>query len=63
MKKKLWSRNLEKYVTNPPEIFVRLRRSYTMWPEATRLKFPWPTAAQCASEKKSFNFSGFSDPP
>ena len=56
MKKNLCARNLEKYITNLPEIFVRVRRSYGTCYATTRLKFLCPTAEQCAPEKKYFSF-------
>ena len=49
----LWSGNLENYITNLPEIFVRLRRSSDLTNKATRLKIPYPTAEQCAPDKKN----------
>ena len=52
MKKILCGRNLENYITSLPKIFVRVKRSSDLWPEATRLKFLCPTAEQCALGKK-----------
>ena len=39
-------------ITNLPNFFVRVRRSYGMLHATTRLKFLCPTAEQYAPEKK-----------
>ena len=55
----LWSRNLEKYSDNLPEIFVRASRSYDLTDKTTLLKIPYPTAEQCAPEKNPSILSTF----
>ena len=50
--KNLWSGNLEKYTTNLPEIFVRVRRSSDLVHATTRLKFLCLTTELGAPEKK-----------
>ena len=48
----LWSGNLENYVTNLPEIFVRVRRSSDLVHATTRLKFLCLTTELGAREIK-----------
>ena len=57
--KNLWSGNLENYITNLPEIFVRVRRSSDLVHATTRLNFLCLTTELGAREKKVTYLSTF----